>query len=135
MGRVSVRTLMGLVAFVAISLAALRFADELWVTMLPLLVGAGIGTSLMGAFILRGRDRCWCAGFAFFAISYFTFACVASDEKNLLYLGTTQFLSEIATVSRGEMIQFQRVGHSLFTFLAGLSGGMIASRLYARRGA
>lgn len=31
---------------------------------------AAVGVGVMGAIILRGRERAWCAGFAFFAGGY-----------------------------------------------------------------
>jgi MFS family permease len=74
MRRFSIRTLMAFVLVSAIGLAALRNANDLWAGMLLLLALAAVGAAMMGAVILRGRERYWWAGFAFFGGGYLAFA-------------------------------------------------------------
>lgn len=74
MRRFSIRSLMALIVVAAIGLAALRNANGLWAGMLLLLALAAIGSAVMGAVILRGKERYWSAGFAFFAGCYLVLA-------------------------------------------------------------
>src|SRR3954451_23074823 len=66
MRRLSIRSLMAFIVAAAVGLAALRNANELWAGMLLLVALAAVGFALMGAAILRGKERHWWAGFAFF---------------------------------------------------------------------
>ena len=77
----------------AISLAALRGADETWAGMLLLAALAAVGAAVLGAAILRGRERAWCAGFACFGGGYLaiTFGPWLSDSFEPR-LGTTHLL-------------------------------------------
>jgi hypothetical protein len=70
MRRLSIRSLMAFIVAAAVSLAALRNANELWAGMLLIVALAAVGFALMGAAILRGKERHWWAGFAFFGGAY-----------------------------------------------------------------
>ena len=70
MRRFSIRRLMAFIIVAAIGLAALRNANDLWAGMLLLVALAAVGFALMGAAILRGKERHWWAGFAFFGGAY-----------------------------------------------------------------
>ncbi len=114
---------------------------------------AAVGVGVMGAIILRGRERAWCAGFAFFAGGYLFlaegpwlspwFQPLVVTTHLLLELhsrlappvsGATVEAQQIAALTRAaNRDAFLLVGHSLFALLAGLAGGMIAGRLHARR--
>ena len=93
MRRFSVRTLMALIVVCAVGLAALRSANEVWAGIMPLVALATVGTAAMGAFILRGWERHWWAGFAFFGGTYLTLAVAPwlSDTVQP-QLGTSQLL-------------------------------------------
>ena len=193
MRRFSIRSLTAFIAVAAIGLAALRDANDLWAGMLLLLALAAVAIAMMGAVILRGGERDWWAGFAFFGGGYLalTVGPWLSDTFQPL-LGTTQVLrhahhrmmayasptlddAEVAElrqrrlelrslfmqvrgrkesdpsliVTKRELAKvnqqlaaadtvppfdhFRRVGHSLFTLLAGLLGGTIAVWFYMRR--
>ncbi|MGP0068726.1 MAG: hypothetical protein ACLQGP_34635 [Isosphaeraceae bacterium] len=70
MRRRSIRTLMGFVVLIAIGLAALRNANELWAGLMMLLALAAVGVAILGAALLGGRERAWWLGFAVFAGGY-----------------------------------------------------------------
>ncbi len=65
---------MVLVLISAVGLAALRSASDLWAGMMLLFALAAVGIAVMAAVILRGRERYWWAGFAFFAGGYLALA-------------------------------------------------------------
>jgi hypothetical protein len=67
MRRFSIRSVMSFVIVSALGLAALRNADELWAGMVLLFAMGSVGVAVLGAVFLRGRERAWWAGFAFFA--------------------------------------------------------------------
>ena len=154
MHRFSIRTLMAFVLVSAVGLAALKNASDLWAGMMLLVALGSVGIALLGAFILRGKERYWCAGFAFFAGGYVALAFAPwLSETFEVKMGTTYLLGELYSrvspempggntieqqqVSRlardAKLEQFQRVGHSLFALLAGLLGGASATWFYARR--
>jgi hypothetical protein len=70
MRRPSIRSLMAFIVAAAVSLTALRNANEPWAGMLLLVALAAVGFALIGAAILRGKERHWWAGFAFFGGTY-----------------------------------------------------------------
>ena len=193
MRRFSIRSLTAFIAIAAIGLAALRDANDLWAGMLLLLALAAVAIAMMGAVILRGGERYWWAGFAFFGGGYLAVAVGPwLSDAFQPQLGTTQVLryvhariiaSASPTLDDAELAelrqrrlelrsiylqvrgrkesdpslivtkrelgkvdqqlaaddavplfdQFQRVGHSLFTLLAGLLGGTVAVWFYMRR--
>ncbi len=96
MRRHSIRTLMSFVVVSAVGLAALRGADEIWAGMLLLSDLAAVGAAVLGAAILRGRERAWCAGFAFFGGGYLalTFGPWLSESFEP-HLGTTHLLRHL----------------------------------------
>ena len=70
MRRFSIRTLMAVILVSAIGLAALKNANDLWAGMMMLFALAAVAIAVMGAVILRGEERYWWAGFAFFCGGY-----------------------------------------------------------------
>ena len=96
MRRFSIRSLMAFVLVSAVGLAALRTAGDLSAGMVLLVTLAAIGTAMMGAVILRDRERYWWAGFAFFGGGYLALALGPwlSDTFHP-QLGTTHLLNEI----------------------------------------
>ena len=91
MRRISIRSLMAVVVFAAVGLAALRNANQLWAAMMLTVALAAVGVAAIGAAIVRGEQRCWCAGFAFLGGGYLTltFAPGFSTEVGLRLLTTT----------------------------------------------
>ena len=193
MRRFSIRSLTAFIFVAAIGLAALRDANDLWAGMLLLLALATVAIAMIGAVILRGGERYWWAGFAYFGGGYLALTVGPWLSDTLQpQLGTTEVLrhahhrmmasasptlddAEVAElrqrrlelrsvfmqvrgrkesdpsliVTKRELAkvnqqlaaadavppfdQFQRVGHSLFTLLAGLLGGTVAVWFYMRR--
>jgi hypothetical protein len=163
MYRFSICTLMVFVLVSAIGLAALRNANELWAGTMPLVALAATGTAVLGAVILRGRERFWWLGFALFSGGYLTLALGPWQSDTFQpQLGTTQLLNFVQAKLGGVQLDtnvapapfqgfvlkrsagpptvlvvtitpFQRVGHSLFAMVAGVGGGMIAVWFHARR--
>ncbi len=70
MRRPSIRTLMASIIVTAVGLASLRNADDLWVGIWLLTAVAAVGAAILGAAILRGRERAGWAGFALFCGGY-----------------------------------------------------------------
>lgn len=70
MRRFSIRSLMAFIVLAAIGLAALRTASELWAAMMLLLALVSVGVSILGAVLMRGRERAWWLGFAVFGGGY-----------------------------------------------------------------
>ena len=193
MRRFSILSIMAFIVVAAIGLAALRNANDLWAGMLLLLALAAVAIAMMGAVILRGGERYWWAGFAFFGGGYLAVAVGPwLSDTFQPQLGTTQVLrhahdrmmafasptlddAELADLRKRRLElrsvflqvrgrkesdpsliatkralakvdqqlaaadavppfdQFRRVGHSLFTLLAGLLGGTVAVWFYMRR--
>ncbi len=72
MRRFSVRSLMAFIFACAIGLAALRNANDLWAGAMLFVALAAFAVAVLGAVILRGRERsCW-LGFALFSGGYLT---------------------------------------------------------------
>jgi hypothetical protein len=70
MRRFSIRSLMAFVVVCAVGLAALRNANEQWARTMMLVALAAVGVAVVGAAIMRGRERAWWLGFAVFAGLY-----------------------------------------------------------------
>ena len=95
MRRFSIQSLMAFIVVSAIGLAALRNANDLWSGMMLLIALAAVGVAVMGTVILRGEERCWWAGFAFFGGGYFVLAFVPGlSDAFRPHLGTTHLLSK-----------------------------------------
>src|SRR6266436_1870509 len=93
MRRFSIRTLMAFVLVSAVGLAALRNASDLWAGMMLLVALAAVGVAVLGAVILRGRERCGWAGFAFFTGGYLALAIAPwLSDTFQAQLGTTHLL-------------------------------------------
>jgi hypothetical protein len=88
MRRFSIRTLMASIILVAIALTALRYASKLWAGLMLLVALAALGTAILAAINLIGRDRAWWQGFALFSGGYL----VAAFGPAQFHLATTQLL-------------------------------------------
>jgi hypothetical protein len=94
MRRFSIRSLMAFVLLSGVGLAALRNAGDVWAGMLLLAAVAAVGTAVMGAVIMRGSERYWWAGFAFFGGGYLATAVGPwLSDTFQPQLGTTHVLS------------------------------------------
>jgi hypothetical protein len=103
MRRLSISSLMAFVLISAVGLAALRNAGELWAGMMLLVAVAAVGVALMATVILRGKERYWWAGFAFFGGGYLALT-VGPWPSNTIrpQLGTTHILKEAhSRITRG----------------------------------
>jgi hypothetical protein len=70
MRRTSILGMMAGVGLIAVGLAALRNADQLWQAVAVTLTLAALGVASMGARQLDGADRAWWGGFAAFGWGY-----------------------------------------------------------------
>jgi hypothetical protein len=70
MRRFSIRSLMASILACALSLTALGKANDLWAGLMLLLALAAVDTAVLGASLLRGRERAWWLGFAVFGGGY-----------------------------------------------------------------
>src|SRR5436309_1310644 len=96
----------------AVGLAALRNASDLWAGMMMLVALAAVGVAVLGAVILRGRERYWWAGFAFFTGGYLALAIGPWLSDTLQpQLGTTALLkyvhSQVAASSSAQGYRIQ----------------------------
>jgi hypothetical protein len=81
MRRISIRTLMACVFVSAVGLAALRNASGLWAWIMLFLALTVEGVALLGAALMRGRERAWWLGLAVFAGGYLVAAlCPVRSE-------------------------------------------------------
>src|SRR6516165_6184746 len=93
MRRLSIRSLTAFIVVAAIGLAALRDANDLWAGMLLLLALAAVAIAMMGTVILRGGERYWWAGFAYFGGGYLALTVGPWLSDTLQpQLGTTEVL-------------------------------------------
>jgi uncharacterized membrane protein len=96
MTRFSIIGLMGWILVVAVSLAAMRDANESWASVMVLLVLALFAVSLVGLIYRRGRDQAFWLGFALFGGGYFALAFVPQlTEPIVAKLVTTQILEYV----------------------------------------
>ena len=106
---------MAFVLVSAVGLAALRNADEVWAGIILLAALAVVGIAILGAAILRGRERCWWAGFASFGGVYLALAFAPwpgnSSESTL---GTTALLRYVhARVTAEPELKVLRINAAL----------------------
>jgi hypothetical protein len=103
--RFSIRTLMAVIVVSAVGLAALRNANELWATAMSLVVLIAVGVAVLGAVILRGKERFCLLGFAVFSCGYFVSALTPLLESQfgraplLSHLHEAVFASTAASLS------------------------------------
>ena len=113
MPRFSIRTVMVFIVATAVGLAAMRSPNEIWAWTMLVAALFAFGVAILGAVLLRGRERALWLGFGVFSGEYlFT---------GLIFLG---FANQDAGF---------RISHSLFALLAGLVGRTVAGWFYSRR--
>jgi hypothetical protein len=123
MRRFSIRSLMAFIVVAAVGLAALGNANELWAGMLLLAALGAVGFAVMGAAILRGKERYWWAGFAFFGGGYLALAVGPWISDTFQpQLGTTPLLDHVRrlmfassppALSDAEMLSLSLRAHDL----------------------
>lgn len=88
--------MMWIVSFIAVSLAALRNADETWVSIMLMLTLGALGTSVLAVFARHGRKRaCW-RGFVVFGTAYMLLAFGPWFSDNIRpELGTNRLLDRL----------------------------------------
>jgi hypothetical protein len=91
MRRFSIRSLMAFVVVSAVGLATLRNASDLWAGMMLLVDLAAVGVAVLGAILMRGRERAWWLGFAVFVGGYMAVAISPLQ----LQLSTTHLLDYV----------------------------------------
>jgi hypothetical protein len=136
MPRLSIRSLMALIVVAGVSLAALRNANAIWAGMLLMVALAAVGVAVMGTVILRGKERYWWAGFAFFGGGYLalTFAPSLGDTFRPR-LGTSLLLEYVhARVADSSISSFEvsRADPSSVLFRVRTSDGAVHDRTVAR---
>lgn len=137
--RFSLASLIGAVAIIAISCAALRYPSRLWVhTMFTVTVGVLLlGT--LAALLHRGNDRSFWVGFGLFGWAYL----LMSRSEQLGGLLTTDLFRYFAPYGPGEVItnmalheawsNRSAIGDSLFALIVALIGGLVANYFYGTR--
>ncbi len=100
MRRFSVRGLMLFIVVVAVGVASLRNANVYWAAGLSIAALMALATSIAGALILRGRERCAWTGFAVFTGVYLVFAGFSEFSDSFRNsFGTTVALTQLQSPS------------------------------------
>jgi hypothetical protein len=104
---------MAVIVVSAVGLAALRNANELWSGIMLLAVLVIVGMAILGAILLRGRDRAWWLGFALFAGGYLALAFTSlAAPVAMPKLATTHLLDYVhsrATNPTGSKPSFEQL--------------------------
>ncbi len=90
--RFSIAGLMGVVLIVAIGLAALRSASDIWAGVIFLATCSVLALSIVGVICRREAERAWWLGFAIFGWGYMALAFWPSDVPRLPRLPTMALL-------------------------------------------
>jgi hypothetical protein len=91
--RFSIAKLMGFVGVIALGIAALRAASDLWVGIVVLVTAALLGFAMIGIAYRREGKRAWWFGFALFGWGYWVMAAGPWFAKEIgARLPTSQFL-------------------------------------------
>lgn len=102
MRRISLKSLMWYVSFIAVGLAALRNANDDWAGLVVLLTICTIGASTLGLIYRRGKERAWWAGFLLFAAGYLVLAFGPWFTSEVgPHMGTTRLLGCIRESASG----------------------------------
>jgi len=154
--RFSLRFLLATFTVVAVSIAGLTYANLAWAALLYTAAFVLVLTGVVGATVRPWPKRGYWIGFALFGGGYFWLSLMA--EGSLRFAGTPRgatFEPNLATthlmlwcerylrtessprgtfgVVRGPTEYFIQVGHSIFTLVFALAGGMLG-QWFARGG-
>ena len=135
--RFSLRSLLGAVAFIAAALASLI---QPWRSWCPALVLTAtlflLLVAIPASVFAHGRERAFYVGFAFVGWSYFLLAYApgldASVGRQLLAKPIAESICFAATGSLGDIQQFLKITHTLFTIALAYAGGIATRRCYER---
>jgi hypothetical protein len=152
----SIRSMLAAVAIVAVSIVGLRYANLPWAAFFYTAAFLLVLTGIVAAMVRPWPERGYWIGCALFSGGYFWLAMVA--EGSLRFGGTPMGATlepKLATthlllwsehylrtdrsprgtfgVVRGPTEYFLQVGHSIFTLLFALAGGMLG-QWFTRRG-
>ena len=150
--RFSTLTLLGLVVFAAIGCAALLNSNQWWASILYMASVLSLLTAVLASIYSHAGKRAFWTGFALFGTGYFLLVWKESRSEDAIELPTTLSLiyflktehlsSKVLNLSSNyrptsaiayKAMDFLRTGHSLFTLLFGLLGGLIAQHFYSLR--
>jgi hypothetical protein len=148
--RFTLATLMGLIVFVGVAIAALRDANQVWAGLTFTATLGILTTAVLGAAFGFGGRRAFLAGAAFFGFGYLV---LATDPATGEFLLTTRLIDRLYTlmyppasyfVDGASVIylgpipprpeHFLRIGHCLIALLLACAGGTIARRFHVSNG-
>jgi hypothetical protein len=96
MRRFSIRKLMAGIVIAALAMAALKNASAFWSSVLLMVTLAVIGSAMLGAVAMQGREQHWWRGFVLFSGCYLALALGLFPGETLHPpLGTTYFLGQL----------------------------------------
>jgi hypothetical protein len=96
MRRFSIRKLMAGIVIAALAMAALKNASAFWSSVLLMVTLAVIGSAMLGAVAMQGREQHWWRGFALFSGCYLALALGLFPGETLHPpLGTTHLLGQL----------------------------------------
>ncbi len=130
MPRISIRSLLGFVIVAAVGLAALRNASDSWAGMMLLLAGAAVHIAVLGAILMRGRERAWWSGFALSCGGYMAAALSPLRPQ----FGTTLLLDHVHAKVVGSSIatvEVSRIDRSSVLYRLVTSDGGVSERTVA----
>jgi hypothetical protein len=157
--RISIASLLGIVAVIAIGLAGMLSASSVWTTAAATVTLALLLTALLASVLLDGTDRAFWAGFALFGWSYLLLVnwdWVGGQFGHDLTSGLSDIAEAIfddappaagpfqAPVSSPQYLQWARmrqiklgnfvqIGRMCLSLVFGLLGGSIARGMAGRR--
>jgi hypothetical protein len=150
--RFSIRTLLALILFIGVSIAALRGATAVWASVMILAALGAICGATVGAALIRGSARAAWLGFAVFGWAYFLLclspwggeyglgpARFLTRAANGLLLRIDPGLVEMPVGGAEEFVVFTGTGksrsfyhgvfHALMTVLFATTGAIVSSML------
>jgi hypothetical protein len=133
MRRFSIRTLMAFVFVSAVGLSAFRNASDLWAGTMLLLALAAVAVAVMGAVIMRGRERYGWAGFAFFGGGYLILS-VSPLRPQLVTTHLLDYIHAKVVASRISTFEVSRVDQNSLLFKVVTSDGDVISRTVPDQG-
>jgi hypothetical protein len=141
-------TLVILVLLLGVGFAALRESNAIWDSSIFSITLGVLLISILLAIHRTEKGRAFWIGFALFGWIYLGLSLVSSIESRLITTKALAYLDskvpDRAIVIGGRVWDswssqlaqhenFVRIGHSLLSLIAGILGGLLSRRLYARK--